>query len=128
MIQYRRPKISLLSEVKAYTRYWQKALRLTDWTITPVITYNPEDYGCSTIKPMQNSVLMEILDPEYMDESHTAIHDPEVTVVHELLHLRFFYCTPKSNGKFQPHLEQAIETTAIAMVAARRNISIKEIK
>ena len=70
---------------------------------------------------------MEVLDPEFMDETHTAVHDLEVTVVHELLHLRFFYCTPHTR-KFNPHVECAIESTALAMVAARRNISIKEIK
>ena len=52
----------------------------------------------------------------------------EVTVVHELLHLRFFYCLPNhETDEFMPHVEQAIETTAIAMVAAKRGVNIKEI-
>jgi hypothetical protein len=85
-----------------------------------------EDYADSTIKPMQSQVYFRFLDPDFMTEDMTAVRDLEVAVVHELLHLRFFYCHPHS-GKFNPHIEQAIETTAIAMVAAKRGVSIKEI-
>ena len=85
-----------------------------------------EDYADSTIKPMQSQVYLRFLDPNFMSENMTAVRDLEVAVVHELLHLRFFYCTSHS-GKFDPHIEQAIETTAIAMVAAKRGVNIKEI-
>ena len=72
---------------------------------------------------------MQFNHPDYNDgDGRTAVKDIEVTVVHELLHLRFFYCMAKhENGEFMPHEEQSIETTAIAMVAAKRGVSIKEI-
>jgi hypothetical protein len=78
---------------------------------------------------MEGAVYIEFLHPEALeDEGRTAVRDIEVTVVHELLHLRFFYCLPSHEvDEFLPHVEQAIETTAIAMVAAKRNVSIKEI-
>jgi hypothetical protein len=78
---------------------------------------------------MEGAVYIEFLHPECMEEDgRTAVKDIEVTVVHELLHLRFFYCLPNhEKDEFLPHVEQAIETTAIAMVAAKRGVSIKEI-
>ena len=71
---------------------------------------------------------IKFLHPKAIEDSEgTAVSDLEVTVVHELLHVRFVHCHPHSR-KFNPHIEQAIETTATAMVAAKRNVSIKEIK
>jgi len=121
--------LSVLSESKAYVKYWQKQLRLLDWKIKVVVRYDPEEFnGFACMKHNLNFQMntLEVLDPSLIKEEWAGCRDLEVTIVHELLHTRFIHAI-KRKKESDPHEEMAIEVVAQALVAARRGIDIKEL-
>lgn len=90
----------MISEEYAQTRlaYWQKVLRLTDWTIKLNINCKPEEMaleeatGCTDWAEAAKTARIDILDPEYYGKRIVAF-DFNKTLIHELLHLKMsFWC------------------------------------
>jgi hypothetical protein len=120
--------LNLDKEVKAHLKYWQKQLRLMDWDISVKIYEDPKEFdmfGRNKINRNYQTSEIELLNPEKVPEDWTGVRDIEVTIVHELLHLRFTFCPPKKSDHY--HNEMATETTAKALVANRRGIDPEEL-
>lgn len=113
--------------LRDYLIYWQKALRLTDWQIEYRINEDENFFGTICTFPTHSTARIEIRDPDLFDGDVVGIKDLEVTLVHELLHLRFFHCTHEGKA-YHNHKEMAIKITAAALVAAKRGISVSKLK
>ena len=122
------------SELELLCTYWQKKLRIYDWTIGLAIgrkdSFKVEGRaGEICITEANGSATILILDPVDYPKNSYIKQDMEVTLVHELLHLRFF---PDARNKQEEVLgmlfmEQAIERTAQALVELRRNGKDKDV-
>lgn len=127
---YRRPKLNTRKIyeklVKNYVKYWRHALKLDNWTITSEVVDEYDSYASMHTSPTSSTCELKILNPDNVPKEWKGVRDLEVTVVHELLHTRWHYAV--RSAKRDDHLEQAIEATAISMVAAKRNVKIEEIK
>ena len=72
------------------------------------------------------TIKLEFLHPKcYPEKWQTSgeKQDLEVTVVHELLHTRFIYCSKRGHQE-----EMAVETVAQIMVALKRGITVEELQ
>lgn len=122
------------NELELLCTYWQKKLRIYDWTIGLAIGRKDsfevkERSGEIHITEANGSATILILDPVDYPKNSYIKQDMEVTLVHELLHLRFF---PDARNKQEELLgmllmEQAIERTAQALVELRRNGKDKDV-
>ena len=122
------------NELELLCTYWQKKLRIYDWTIGLAIgrkdSFDVEGRaGEIHITEANGSAKILILDPVDYPKNSYIKQDMEVTLVHELLHLRFF---PDARNKQEELLgmllmEQAIERTAQALVELRRNGKDKDV-
>jgi hypothetical protein len=72
---------------------WQEVLKLADWTVDVTILPQVEigdNFGLlMKLVPQKQYALVELLDPEDYEPDPDLIepYDPEVTIVHELLHI-----------------------------------------
>ena len=120
-------------ELNKLAIYWQKRLRLQDWVIHVRLCHPDEAQGegRTCMRLNHKSAKIKVLDPAYNDKdtSETICQDPEVTLVHELLHLHFtmfdhpFNTKGKDNDPYVEHREyeeQVIEILAQALVAENR--------
>ena len=122
------------SELELLCTYWQKKLRIYDWTIGLAIgrkdSFKVEGRaGEICITEANGSATILILDPVDYPKNSYIKQDMEVILVHELLHLRFF---PDARNKQEELLgmllmEQAIERTAQALVELRRSGKDKDV-
>jgi len=105
--------------------YWQKKLRIWDWTVALRICAEKElEMGGAaeiSISEQSGVAYISILDPKYFPVGAIK-QDMEVALVHELVHLRFF---PDVRFKLEEVIannlmEQAVERTAQALVELRR--------
>lgn len=114
-------------------KYWQKILRLQDWNITMKFVDEPRCgyFGKGRNNSTYQSSSIEILKPEHIDPEWSGCRDLEVTLVHELLHIRFLYASKgeqnASKGEQSDSEEFAIESTARAMVSLKRGIPLEEL-
>lgn len=114
--------------LKSYVKNWQKSLGLMNWNVYYRFTDDIKCYGRTSIYPMCSEIRMEFADPERLDlEDGIGVKDLEVTVVHELLHVRLHYAV-YHDKIHHDHVEQAIESIALGMVASKRNIRIEDIE
>ena len=104
---------------------WQDRLRLQDWDIT-IHSGKLADIGhIGATAPHLNdqTAVILIADPEHIGEGTGTCTDVEVTVVHELLHIKSDMALCRlsefSQGKV-PAWECFIEHVAQALVAAKR--------
>lgn len=111
-----------LSTVEADLAYWQVALGLTAWTVDVrvVRAWDMPVTGalgsCSRCPEAQQAVI-HLLDPD--DHGFAAFPvDPEVVLVHELLHC--YHSTPESGTSVELLEEQGLWATARALVRLRR--------
>lgn len=121
--------MSTLSRTKGYVKYWQKQLRILDWKIEIEVKDDVTEFDAyAQMKHNRNyqTAVLTVLEPKKIPEDWTGSRDLEVTTVHELIHTRLVYC-PSPKEKDNHHLEMAIETLAVALVANRRGISPEEI-
>lgn len=107
--------------------YWQKRLRLEDWDI--VLEYirlkewlalGKDAYTAGVCAPSQSCgwARIRLLHVEDIAEDAVpGIKDPEITLVHELLHLLMPVASPKGGDA---HGERAINRVAEALVTMRR--------
>lgn len=120
-------------------KFWQHHLHLDNWNIKVKVMDDISQMGdCSglnTQHPSFQEARIRVLNPDKIPEDWGEFgkRDLEVTLVHELLHTRFIYCIPHPkdnplNKLLHYQEEQAIERTAIALVAARRGVLPEDIK
>lgn len=111
--------------------YWIPQLRLGSWNISAELL--PWEKGCgfgeNAMDPNYDTSHIRIYDPDTIPEDVKGIRDLEVTLVHELLHIRLVHVASlsKKRKKKWP-VEMAIETIAQSLVANRRGINIKDLR
>ena len=114
-------------ELNAALKYWQAGLRLQDWDISVEVIVDPRyhSFGEGKHSPQFQQSEIKILDERLISPDWFGCSDWEVTLVHELLHIRFLYGT-KSDG-VQDAEEAAIEATSKLLVAMKRGVSLGEL-
>ncbi len=104
------------------TEHWQRQLRLQDWDVrTSVVRYH--DMGvalgrCRSKVHGRDAIIEITCRADLHSDASEEDRDLEVTLVHELLHLKF----PPVSRHQSEALEQAIEATARALVRLDRGI------
>lgn len=114
-------------KLKSFLAYWQKRLRLEDWDIVLEVvrlkewlTLGKDAYTAGVCAPSQSCGWARIrllhID-DIPEDAVPSIKDPEVTLVHELLHLLIPVSSPEGGDV---HGERAINRIAEALVVERR--------
>jgi len=102
--------------------WWQSVLGLSDWYIKVRVKRKydlpPDSQGTCNWTYSRMEAAVKILHPNDYDPGFLVPQDMELTLVHELVHIR--------HAPFQPaddnlHHEQAVEAIAKALVALKRN-------
>lgn len=114
----------MITEEYAQSRlaYWQKALRLTDWTIQLRINCHPEDMavqdtaGATDWREAIKTASIDILDPIYYGERIVPF-DFEKTLIHELLHLKMSFWCQSDELVSDRAMHQVIDELAKAFAA-----------
>ena len=115
-----------ISELNERLAYWQKQLRLQDWSVNIRICHPDEvdAQGLSSIKVTSKSVKIKILDPKYFNDLDAEIicQNWEITLIHELLHLHFvtfdrIFDRIENTKEAKDAVEQSIELIAQALYA-----------
>jgi hypothetical protein len=106
--------------------FWQDRLRLRDWNINLVVGHTFGKCGQARKLSDYKEAEIQIPHPEAMPASWLGNRDPEVTLVHELLHLQGeglddFIARHK---EWEPHNERLVELTAIALVELKRKATL----
>jgi hypothetical protein len=110
---------------------WQSALRLGGWEIDVQIVRQGDLSDHNNSAEIRYSIphlhaVLSLLDPN--DYDGDSPQDHEVSIVHELLHLRFAGLDPKIKGDAMADMvmEQAICTCALVMVQLKRAANSEE--
>ena len=105
---------------------WQNRLGLQDWRIKLRGKCKPEDMaienvaGCTEWNETLKSARIEIIDPAYYGKRIVPF-DWEITLVHELLHLKTSFVSD-GVGKLQERItHQMIDDLARAFIDAKRS-------
>lgn len=109
--------------------FWKVQLRLMDWTIRlKVSSATKGQAGMSRKLSDYKDAEIIVATPESLPDSFLGNSDPEVTLVHELLHLQgeemddFIHL--HEDGRWKNDHERFIELTAIALVNLRRMANV----
>jgi hypothetical protein len=82
------------SDLHAYVVAWQERLQLEDWSITLAIVPREvlDEKAQADIEPQSDkSAILRIMRTEDSDlDQRLALADQEVSIVHELVHLKYF--------------------------------------
>lgn len=114
-------------ELKSSLVYWQKRLRLQDWDIVLELVRLKEWLAlgkdaytagvCAANRPCGWARIRLLHIDDIAEDAVPSIRDPEVTLVHELLHLVMPVSSPEGDDA---HGERAINRIAEALVTERR--------
>lgn len=115
-------------ELQALCRVWQERLRLRDWIIDARLARRPEfgnttQVGRCAWNENHRAARVSVLDPLDADLSNTTTpdNDPELILVHELLHIHFIPFVAQDNTPEDTAQEQAINCIAGALVSLARS-------
>ena len=106
--------------------YWQEKLRLRDWTIRGEIATQTEECPLGQAEHLSKykDATIKILEETAIPASWLGNKDPEVTLVHELLHLQAESLNgllkKKKNKRYEVDYERLVDLTACALVSLRR--------
>jgi hypothetical protein len=101
--------------------FWQKQLRLEDWDVTiDVPAHDPGGYAYVKRSESYQIARITLRNPDMKDPSSLPQNDLEITLVHELLHLRFPNVQFAQDTMDDKIHELGIERTAIALVHLSR--------
>ena len=113
------------AEAEKLIAYWKRQLRLEDWDITiHTPEHDPECCGRTSYAPQYGRAHILIRNPAMHPPTTAADPDLELTIVHELLHVRHH----ATGGVFKKDSaewdlnELATERTAQALVSLNRGI------
>jgi len=116
-----------LEELKSRCTYWQRRLRLQDWTIFLDVQSAKDmkaDDNDGEIQMLQvkRQAWITILDPADYPAHADEPQDMERTLVHELLHIHFTEIHQGRRLKRIPHVaeERAIDAISRALVEVER--------
>lgn len=104
--------------------FWQKQLRLMDWDIQFIFSRTTKGKAafCRKLSDYKSAEVV-VADPATLPDSFLGNKDPEVSLVHELLHLQGEalddFIGEYENGRWKNDQERCIELTAIALVNLR---------
>lgn len=104
--------------------FWQKQLRLQDWDIQfkYVLNLNGKAGQCRKLSDYKVAEIL-VADPSTLADTCLGSRDPEVTLVHELLHLQGEelddFIATYQDGRWHNDNERVMELTAIALVNLR---------
>jgi hypothetical protein len=107
---------------------WQERLRLRDWTIRAVLIDQTENNPVGKVRQINDykDAIITLLDPDKIPDTWLGNHDPEVTLVHELLHLQAEslnrFLNKKKHARYSQDYERLVELTAIALVTLKRDL------
>jgi len=114
-------------ELRRLTRKWQERLRLNDWDIKARFATKDEakaTWGLCTPTPNTKTAQIHIANPRWFKESDKEIEgylwDPEVTIVHELLHIHFAALNHAKGSHKEVIEEQIVSCIAQLLVALDR--------
>jgi len=116
--------------LKGYVKFWKKSLGLENWKVNYRFSDDIKNYGRTSIYPMCSEIYMEFASPKALEDeecSGVGVNDLEVTVVHELLHVRFHFGV-YHDKVHHDHVEMAIEATALSLVANRRGVYVDSLE
>lgn len=112
------------AELEALCAKWQRILRLQDWDVVPKLVRwheMPTDrLGECDHRLSKKMAVIRVLDPNDAPPNNAWPHDPEKTLVHELLHLHFAPFRAEPDTPADVAQEQVIDTLARALVALAR--------
>ena len=101
-------------------KYWQRALRLSDWHIEYCLDLQPHQMsipntvGCSTVDEVHKTAIVEILDEAAYPQDLVLPYSFTRTLIHELLHVKM--CMLDDVSEMQSRiLHQIIEDIAYAV-------------
>lgn len=118
-------KNNTLAWARRYVKDWAYRLRLQDWKITVEVAGSElEAFAHTNINRHHNTANITVRNPVHTPSDNAAVDDLEVTVVHELLHLRFLpveLTLDDRDLKPPKEHEASIDLTAQALVSAARN-------
>ena len=105
----------------SYLELWQQRLNLTDWVIELVeeCSYLNENAGHTEWTETAKTAVIRILSKDSYGE-RLKQYDPEVILVHELLHLKFSLIWKTGNTLHDRVLHQIIEELSCTLVQLRR--------
>lgn len=116
----------LQKKLQTLVNEWQVRLSLEHWKIKAEMRDDLEAAGRALTNTTHLVALIEVHNPDFAPKDLLEVKDFEVTIVHELLHVRQAFLTDalytKKNSKngVWDQVEQGIEFTAQALVAAKR--------
>jgi len=103
---------------------WQERLGLQSWDMAVKYASDVETQGMtgrSWVQAGCEAADIYLLRPSDRGESFRQMHDPELDLVHELVHIRFWSIDPpEAEGLLHKLREVAIEKTARALVKLKR--------
>ena len=111
-------------ELETACREWQKRLRLDAWDVRVGIARERDLEGGGRSGEVSYSIeagkaVIRLLDPtDYPDLDFPQ--DMEITLVHELLHLKFAVFTPQEDTLAHRLFEQTVESMANLLVSLKR--------
>lgn len=109
------------TEALSHVNFWQKELRLQDWDIQIEVTsYDPGGAAMVSASDFMGVAKVKIRNPETAPPDSFGSQDLELSVVHELLHIRFPHVNPPQPSLEDKSFEIGIERTAQALVRIRR--------
>lgn len=114
-------------KLRADLAYWQRRLRLRDWTITAKFVYESQLDNRSAVAETKVSLEecradVRIQHPDELKAiAYGPLPEPEVSLVHELLHVRLEPARLElaEGSSARPQLEAAIDITARVLVDLR---------
>ena len=113
-------------EATRLCRFWQRILRLQDWTLAVrVVRGNglilPENtQGRCLMTPNRKEALIQLLDPIDYAPDCMSHQDMEATLVHEILHPHFVPFEAKPETPEETAQEQAIHVISQGLVHLKR--------
>lgn len=111
-------------DISALLAYWVAQLPLADWTIKVRIVAGLElgrDHARAAVAEPKNVAVIRLRDPRDTDPDEAEVYDPEIALVHELLHVALapFMDCPKDSHK-DIRQEQTIHALSKSLVSMRR--------
>lgn len=105
--------------------HWQQVLRLTQWQIGVRLVRAseiPQSRGQCAANSNKWQAIISIVDPvDAANIAHPEFpHDPERTLVHELLHLHFWHCDVEDDSPQGQALERAVDALSHVLVNLHR--------
>jgi hypothetical protein len=105
--------------------YWQKVLRLQDWTVEILFkkhfeaTHDHCEAYVEVYEPKKHARI-NLIDPGHINPEGWPKNDQETALVHELLHLHLWPFNPEEDTPKWTAMEQATHALSLALIELER--------